>query len=333
MKRIILMLIIFSATHQALAAKMYQTTVKKEKHALGLKMTEEDRKAMRKMPHKMKYGVEPIPGHADISALVSPPENQGNCGSCWSFALTKALRSAYMLKGVNTERLEFNFLLNNCGPGPEMSGCDGGSFAAAQSFLEGAGPGLDKDNPYKEKVGKCKKLPVEATAVSYEFLGPVNGTPSFRDIAYAIGVEKHMLATDVAASAGDWSNYSGGIYNGCKLGPVDHMINIVGYHCETSVDQDGNCVFDSKGRPLMRDGYLILQNNWGEHWGVKAANGKGGYMKTRMYDSHNRHCNRVATDALYFNVNPPASKTVDKPKESCTRFLCSWSCSLPWCDR
>src|SRR5207302_854503 len=54
-----------------------------------------------------------IPGSADISSMVSLPEDQGQCGSCWDFSLTKALRSEYMVNSNDPGVLEFNYLLNN----------------------------------------------------------------------------------------------------------------------------------------------------------------------------------------------------------------------------
>lgn len=247
-----------------------------------------------------------IPQSADISASVSLPENQGTCGACWDFSLTKALRSEYMTRKVDPGVLEFNYLLNNCGPGPRMSGCNGGSFQAAQSFLHNAGPGLNALNPYTGKDhGRCIRQPVAATAVSYVMLGKRGGHPTFQDLAYAVGVDHHMVSIDVASSTGDWDKYSSGIYNGCKgkASDIDHMVDLVGYDCQTSVDSNGNCAFNASGRPINGDGYLIVENNWGEDWGTTAASGHNGYMKTVMYGSNGRNCNAIATNALVFNLS------------------------------
>lgn len=334
MKRFIFPLIAM-VTLQSAFAQSY--TVKHyAKHHFGFKQTEETKKKMRAMPHRRVSVTDPIPSMTDLSPSVSLPEDQGTCGSCWSFALTKALRSEYMLNSKHVGVLEFNYLLNNCGSGPKMWGCEGGDFTAAMSFLRDEGPGLNALNPYAEREGKCKHLPVAATAVKYQFIGPTDGRPSFREIAYALGVENHMLVTDVAAGAGNWEDYEGGIYNGCTHGEIDHMINIVGYDCETSVDKNKNCVFDLRGRPINHDGYLILQNNWGEDWGTTALNGHGGYMKSRMYGKRGSLCNEIATDVLYFDVSPsimptPSSTPSPIADQKCGRFFCSVACWLPWC--
>lgn len=291
--------------HKHPKKKTYHTK-KYKKHSKGLTRSTTHR--MRATPHVSYLGVDtPIPGHVDLSSQVSLPENQGQCGCCWDFSLTKALRSEYMIAKRDPGVLDFNYLLDNCGPGPKMGGCNGGDFVAASSFLLGSGPGLDRDDHFTGKPGKCKKVTPQATAASYSMLGEGENGPNFKDIAYAVGIEHHMLSIDVAAGSGEWESYSDGIYNDCQgdAENIDHMINLVGYDCETSVDANLTCLFDANGKPVNGDGYLIVENNWGEDWGTKAGNGHGGYMKTRMYNQEGTHCNAIANDALMFNIVPP----------------------------
>ena len=121
-------------------------------------------------------------------------------------------------------------------------------------------------------------------------------SPTFFQLAEA-NSQKHFLSIDVAV-AGSWDNYSGGIYNGNGSG-INHMIDMVGYDCETSVDASGNCKFDSNGEPANGDGFLIVQNNWGTSWGEQ------GYMRTRA------HRNQIATTAVYFKVKQFGPPPVD----------------------
>jgi C1A family cysteine protease len=311
--------------------KGYETKHYETKRAKGLKKNEQSKQLMRSFPREQHTDKEaPIPGKVDLSKIVSPPEDQGKCGACWDFSLTKTLRSEFMLNGHDPGQLEFNYLLNNCGPGPLMNGCEGGGFEAAISFQRGHGPGLNAKDLYVAAEGTCKNLAVQATAGTWTLLGHKGSSPTFKDIAYAIGVQKHVLSIDVAAGSGNWESYSGGIYDDCvgSASDVDHMINAVGFNCESSVDALGNCQFDGAGRPLKGDGYLLIMNNWGNEWGTNDTEaGHAGYMKTRMYDKKGNHCNAVATDALFFDIKVPTEHP-----SGCKGFMCSeLNCAPSWC--
>ena len=273
-------------------AASYTTKQHREKHAMGLTRTHKSKQflALKKAIQKSELALK-VPKRIDLTKLVSPPENQGQCGSCWDFGITKALRSAHMLIGKDPGRLAFNYLLNNCGPGPAQGGCNGGDFDAGESMLKNQGPWLEAQDPYTEQEGRCKSgLKVASTAMTYEIVGDGQHPPSFQQLAQAI-FQKHMLVIDVAV-CGDWENYNAGIFNRNQCGPnqINHIINMNGYDCETSVDQNGDCVFNNKGEPINGDGYLIVMNNWGANWG------ENGLMRTRA------HMNAIADTAMYFTV-------------------------------
>lgn len=279
----------------------FQTKQYSEPHAMGLKRDpiahQKFLTGMRK--HQLKSDVA-IPGKYDLSPRVSPPEDQGSCGSCWDFGLTKALRSALMLAGKDPNVLAFNYLLNNCGKGPKQWGCDGGDFDAGQSFLNGGGPWLESQDPYRASEGSCKSgLSVAGTAINFVQVG--GSAPSFQQLSSALS-QNHMLVIDVAV-CGSWGSYSGGIFNQnqCGAGSINHMINLNGYDCQTSVDASGNCVFDASGKPKNGDGFLIAMNNWGTSWG------ENGYMRSRW------GMDALADTAMYFEVVqlPPPPPPVD----------------------
>lgn len=299
------LLVVVISLFYVLLAQAFETADYSQKFALGLrrdaKLHEEFKRLKREAGHMFMASAEPLPKKVDLTPLVSPPEQQGGCGSCWDFAITKAARSAFMLIKHDPGRLAFNYLLNNCGPGTKEFGCGGGDFAAGDNFLRGAGPWLESQDPYHEQEGSCQNLLVAATAVSWNIVGDGSSPPNFQELAGAIH-NRHMLAIDVAAGSGNWMNYRKGIYNGHGSG-LDHMINMVGYDCESSVDEKGNCKFDAKGQPVKKDGYLIVENNWGTGWGEK------GYMRTRF------GANQVADTAMYFSVKAPAPKPVLDPED------------------
>ncbi len=280
-------LLLLMASLQLFAAPLTFKTESGEVHGLGLIRTEKSKDTPKRLAKWEPLRSMIVPGTYDLSSRVSPPENQGGCGSCWSFALTKALRSELMLKSKDPGVLAFNYLLNNCGPGPKMWGCNGGTEDAGLSFLSGAGPWLESQDPYTQSEGRCKGLPTAGTALEYKTVS--NGVPTFEELAQVVS-QDHVLSITVAV-CGRWGNYNGGIFdkNDCGANSINHMINMVGYSCETSVDEKGNCIFVN-GKPKNGDGYLIVMNNWGNGWGEK------GYMRTRW------GIDAVAYTAYYFEV-------------------------------
>lgn len=266
---------------------------------------------------RFEHAVTLIPASVDLSTIVSLPENQGQCGDCWNFSITKALRSAFMVAGKDPGQLSFNYLLNNCSGVSEAQeyGCNGGDFPAGLGMVSPHGDWLSAGDPYTAQDGSCaKEQTVVASGISWNVVGPGNRPPTFLELANALA-EKHMLSVDVCADD-TWSNYSSGIYgaNSCGASGIDHMINVVGYDCETSKDASGNCVFGPDGNTQNHDGWLLAENNWGESWGIQASNGHGGYMKSRYYS------NALADTAMFFEVSQPAPIPTPAPISE----------SLPW---
>ncbi len=244
----------------------------------------------------------PIPGNYSMRNQAGPVENQGQCGSCWDFSLTSVLRGTLMMAGHDPGRLSFNYLLD-CDT--QMQGCNGGNFSAAQMLVSPDGPpAYGTDGQYTGQQAACTPSSPIAMATAYHMLG-TNGSPSFKDIAYVVGVLHRPVSVDVTAT-NLWQSYSGGVYNGCddeNPNDINHMVSIEGYSCESSVDSNGNCVFDTNGNLPPGVGYWIIRNSWGTSWGDH------GYITTKATDQNGNRCNSVATDALYFDVasspNPP----------------------------
>lgn len=228
-----------------------------------------------------------IPAEYDLSGRISLPENQGQCGSCWSFGITKALRSALMLAGIDPGRLAFNYLVNNCGSVHEY-GCQGGDFNAGENFLNGHGPWLESVDRYTQQDGgRCLGLAPAGTALEYLTVGPGNRQATFQEQATALA-QDNALVIDTAAD-NEWSNYPNGadsnqVWTQTTSTQIDHIINRNGYSCGTSVKVNAAgkkvCVFGSDGNTINHDGYFWDMNNWGEGWGItNPSSGHGGYMK------------------------------------------------------
>jgi C1A family cysteine protease len=127
-----------------------------------------------------------------------------------------------------------------------------------------------------------------ASISAWHMIGDETSGPSVRDIETEVASSGKPVSIAIAAAAGEWEKYSGGIYNGCTAGQLDHMINIVGW------DNEG-ASFDADGNLPAGTGVWILRNSWGD------SCGESGYMRTKMTDSKGARCNGVAEQAAYFD--------------------------------
>jgi C1A family cysteine protease len=242
----------------------------------------------------------PVPRNFSMRGKIGSVEDQGSCHSCWSFALTTALRGSLKSAGKDPGRLSFNYLLDCTGQGYS---CNGGDFAAADLLIAPLGaPAYGTDGTYDESDGPCVKAPPIASASSYKLLGsdfganPNQSSPSFKDIAYVVGVLHKPVAVDVAADW-NWQGYAGGVFNSCAgESGINHMVVVEGYDCESSVDSSGNCAFDKEGNLPPGVGTWIIRNSHGVDWG------DSGYIKMKATDSSGSRCNGVGVDALFFDL-------------------------------
>jgi C1A family cysteine protease len=238
----------------------------------------------------------PVPSKYTMRGKTGQIENQGQCGSCWDFSLTSTLRGTWMMAGKDPGRLSFNYLLKCNSKGYS---CWGGSMDAADDFVSPKGaPKYGADGEYDGSSYGCQQEPVAASATQYFMLGPKGENPSFKDIAYVVGVLHRPVSVFMEADS-TFQSYVKGIYNGCPSGSSDggnHLVVIEGYDCESSVDKAGNCVFDKNGNLPAGVGIYDVRNSWGSTWGEK------GYVRMKATDDNGARCNAVASYALYYEV-------------------------------
>ena len=227
-----------------------------------------------------------IPNALDLRPRLTQIENQGGCGSCWAFSLTATHRDGFALGGKDPGRLSQEWLIDNS---TEAAGCKGGYFDSAENFVTPGGQPLWSACPYKSGSGKCSaSLPLAAHINSWFMVGDKSTGPSVMDIEAYIASSGKAVSIGVAAGAGPWESYSGGVYNGCTAGDLDHMINLVGW------DNEG-ASFDENGNLPPGKGIWILRNSWGKSWGEQ------GYMRTKMTDTTGKRCNSVAEETAAFD--------------------------------
>ena len=207
--------------------------------------------------------------------VIGPIEDQGTCGSCYSFSTVGATEAAYVMKNSsNTFHQLSKQEMVDCGSstGLALSACQGGVLESAYKYLSKFGISESKDYPYTQKPSKCLayKKPRFLTLSGYKMLDD-----------YTKDGFLSMLAKQPMSIAVQMTRYLK-LYNGGVVdikGPCgffyNHGILAVGY---SNVQTSGTVP------------YLILKNTYGENWG------ENGYMLYRMGVGNTGMC-------AFINVN------------------------------
>jgi len=228
-----------------------------------------------------------LPRHFDWreQGKLTPPKNQGNCGSCWAFSTVAVLQDALSLHGKGQIALSEQYLLS-CNK--EGWSCEGGFFAHDYHKALPMGGVPEAEFPYVTKQVACKtNLSHPYHIASWSFLPSVNENtpPTLEAIKNAIYTYGPIGAAVGASDA--FMSYSSGVFNQCDGTQPNHAIVLVGW------DDDGQ--------------YFVMKNSWGTSWGDQ------GYMKIKY------GCNYIGLAANYIvlggspNPNPNPSPTPTPP--------------------
>lgn len=211
----------------------------------------------------------PLPDSFDWNekGMVTPIRDQGQCGSCWSFAITKSLESALMIQsGKSMSNLSEQQMVS-CAR--DAYGC-GGGFMSSAKFVVNPGLTDEASFPYAARNLRCKTgLKIKEKAVKYELLGSPTKSPTVEEIKIALLTFGPLYVT-VAAGGSGWSGRTGEI-TGCRNRGTNHMVVITGY---------------------TADDKWIVANSWGSNWGNK------GYTLMKF------GCDKIAEDAGYVITQP-----------------------------
>ncbi|CAE7218672.1 Ctsh [Symbiodinium sp. KB8] len=276
--------------HNADASKTYKVainvysdwTAEELKSLRGLKKMKREASAFKvKSLHLSKDEEYPqkVDWRESSPTVVTPPKNQGHCGSCWAFATTGVVEShAAIHSGVLTVLSPQQMV--SCAENPEhcggTGGCDGSTSELAMDYIIQHGLTYEEVIPYESFFGahvECSRE-MELRAAMYKMV-TITGwvkteTNLLSDVMHAI-VNYGPLAISVDASG--WSPYSSGIANPCDItGNVDidarplkddHAVGLVGYG-----EEDGKM-------------YWTVRNSWGATWG------ENGYIRLERQNDQN----------------------------------------------
>lgn len=204
--------------------------------------------------------------------LVTPTKNQGNCGSCWAFARSKAFEAALIKAGISSvddvNLSEQDTLVND----RSSYGCNGGFMDGDFEVMKGQT--TESLCPYRVSDRYACRGQKFAKAVSWKMLGSAGRAPTADQLRQAI-FDHGVLAVTVAAGS-SFSPDSEGRIKTCGGRGINHMVTLVGY------------------RPAPGGGYeFLIGNSWGEGWG------DGGLAWSKQ------GCNQLAStanSALYFTA-------------------------------
>jgi C1A family cysteine protease len=204
------------------------------------------------------------------AGAVTPVEDQGECGSCWTFSAIGALEGAYFIKTGKLISFSKQQLIDcdNLKYGGKNHGCNGGLMNRAFEWINMKG-GIcsDFDYPYISSYGSkydgsnntcsihCKLI--EGSQIT----DYVNVLPNDVSMMYALSKQPVSVAID--ASGRNFQLYKSGVFTSETGINVDHAALAVGYGTENGYD------------------YYLVKNSWGKDWG------EGGYIKLGRGSQYN----------------------------------------------
>lgn len=196
--------------------------------------------------------------------VVTPVRDQGQCGSCWTFASTDSLESALLINNktdvpVNELNLSKQQLVQ-CAKFLG-TGCEGGNSQMAFSYIQRRGVTTNEIMPYRARDGICpyfRSFPDRVSIENYCIRSQQRYSSSSlveslsdQDIIQSL-VHYGPLYIAINADPLSTRNYRGGVLDDpdCST-QINHAVTLVGY-TNTS---------------------WIIKNSWGEQWG------DGGYFQ------------------------------------------------------
>ncbi|CAL8298569.1 unnamed protein product [Lota lota] len=216
--------------------------------------------------------VERVPERVDWrkKGLVTPVQDQGNCGSCWAFSAVGSLEGQMKKKtGVLVPLSPQNLM--DCSFADGNKGCKGGFISKAFQYIIRNG-GIDswRSYPYEMKDGNCRYSKRGRAGYCLSFRGVPSGNEKALQAAVAtVG----PVSVSINASLTSFQYYKGGVYNppDCYSLGSNHAVLVVGYGTDQGQD------------------YWIVKNSWGSDWGER------GYIRM----ARNKNLCAIARYPLY----------------------------------
>ena len=242
-------------------------------------MTEEEFKAMLKpaTSHTFHFSRENpfttlnLPHSFDsrkqFAGCIHPVRNQGQCGSCWSFATTGVISDRFCIKSSHSIDVVLSpQILVSCDIGVDL-GCDGGEGKDSMIYATNHGLVTEECYPYTsgttQQTGTCLVTGSQCvdTTVSYkEYKCKAPGPSSFNtNSAIMQEIQDNGPVFCEYAVYSDFKEYKSGIYYQTSKDLLGlHDVKLLGWGVENGIN------------------YWIAQNSWGADWG------ENGFFRIKM---------------------------------------------------
>jgi C1A family cysteine protease len=203
-----------------------------------------------------------LPAHFDLTSQLTPVKDQGSCGGCWAFGTIGVIENfPFAPKPASQVILSEQDVLD-CDT--VSQGCNGGYFDGFD-FAKNTGVATEQSYPFLGFDQTCNaKAQAAAKVLDWAFVsGSDTVEPTIDQIKTALYTYGAPVAVGIYAS-GDLQAYTGGVFNACTTGALNHMVDIVGWD-----DTDGD---------------WIVRNSWGTSFG------ENGYFRIAREDSTGKKC-------------------------------------------
>lgn len=209
----------------------------------------------------------PLVVPADIDwtkkGAVNTVQDQGQCGSCWSFSAIGALEGAFSIQTGQLQKFSEQQLVDcdNLKNGGKDHGCNGGLMDNAFTWImKNHGICLLADYPYvsgqTQTAGACDTKCIEVSGSNIRTF--VDVEPS-SDASFVEALSQRPLAVAIEADQREFQLYKSGVFTGKCGTNLDHGVLAVGYAAD----------------------YYKVKNSWSTSWG------ENGYIRLARGDAYN----------------------------------------------